>query len=98
MYEIVIPDNLQLNLRSIPQKVLRKLLQDVKARLRNNPAVAEPPTVKQLKGWKGLYRLRILKDYRAIYRIDQDSKVVTLLIVGHRSKVYEQLGHDMEKD
>lgn len=97
MYEIVIPDNLQLNLQSIPQKVRTKLVKEGHARLRNNPAVVEPPTIKQLKGWKDLYRLRI-QDYRAIYRVDRDSKVVALLIVGHRSKVYEQLGHDMEKD
>ena len=30
--------------------------------------------------------------------LKQDSKRVTLLIVGHRSKVYDQLGHDAEKD
>ena len=97
MYEIEILDNLQLNLRSIPQKVQRRLFQEVKARLRNNPAVHEPPAIKKLKGWNDLYRLRI-QDHRAIYHVDRDSKVVTLLIVGHRSRVYEQLGHDTEKD
>ena len=97
MYEIEILDNLQLNLRSIPQKVQRRLFQEVKARLRNNPAVHEPPAIKKLKGWNDLYRLSI-QDHRAIYHVDRDSKVVTLLIVGHRSRVYEQLGHDAEKD
>ena len=90
-------DNLQLELQSIPRKVRTKLIQEGYARLRNNPAVVEPPAVKKLKDWRDLYRLRI-QDHRAVFRVDQDSNTVTLLIVGHRSKVYDQLGHDTEKD
>jgi len=96
MYKIEMTDNLQLNLQSIHKKVRTRLIKESYARLRNNPE--EPPEIKKLRGWKDVYRLKILQDYRAIYRVDRDSKVVTLLIVGHRSKVYEQLGHDMEKD
>ena len=96
MYKIEMTDNLQLNLQSIHKKVRMRLIKESYARLRNNPE--EPPEIKKLRGWKDVYRLKILQDYRAIYRVDRDSKVVTLLIVGHRSKVYEQLGHDMEKD
>ena len=96
MYKIEMTDNLQLNLQSIHKKVRMRLIKESYARLRNNPE--EPPEIKKLRGWKDVYRLKILQDYRAIYRVDRDSKVVTLLIVGHRSKVYEQLGHDMKKD
>ena len=97
VYKLHIPDNVALNLQSIPQKVQTQLIKEGHNRLRSNPAVHEPPTIKKLSGWKDLYRLRI-RDHRAIYRVDRDSKVVTLLIVGHRSKVYEQIGHDTEKD
>ena len=96
MYKIEMTDSLQLNLQSIHKKVRTRLIKESYARLRNNPE--ESPEIKKLRGWKDVYRLKILQDYRAIYRVDRDSKVVTLLIVGHRSKVYEQLGHDMEKD
>ncbi len=97
VYKLHIPDNVELNLQSIPQKVRTRLIKEGHARLRNTPASVEPPAIKKLKGWKDLYRLRI-QDHRAVYRVDQDSKTVTLLIVGHRVKVYDQLGHDTEKD
>ncbi len=97
MFMIQMSDNLQLDLQSIPQKVLTRLLKKDYARLRNDPVVVEPPAIKKLKGWNDLYRLRI-QDYRAIYRVDQDSKIVHLLIVGHRDKVYDRIGHDTEKD
>jgi addiction module RelE/StbE family toxin len=83
MYKIEMTDNLQLNLQSIHKKVRMRLIKESYARLRNNPE--EPPEIKKLRGWKDIYRLKILQDYRAIYRVDRDSKVVTLLIVGHRS-------------
>lgn len=97
MYQITMSDNLQLNLQSIPQKVQTRLVKEGYDRLRNNPAVHEPPTIKKLKRYKDYYRLRI-QDHRAIYCVDQDSKTVTLLIVGHRNKVYDQLGYDTEKE
>ncbi len=37
--------------------------------------------------WKGYFRWRI-GDYRAIYALDHEGRLVILAVVGHRSKVY----------
>ena len=42
-----------------------------------------------LKGeWKGLYRYRI-GDYRAIYRLDKEEKVLIVERLGHRREIYD---------
>jgi mRNA interferase RelE/StbE len=47
------------------------------------------PNIKLLKGeLSGYYRYRV-GDYRVIYEIDEHSKVVTVVLIGHRSRVYE---------
>lgn len=94
-YNIQITDNLQY-ISSVPERI-RKKLREESHRLRSNPATHKPPAIKKLRGWKDLYRLR-LSDYRAIYRVDEKFKTVTLLFVEHRRKVYELLGHDPDKN
>ena len=45
--------------------------------------------IKALKGeFSGYYRYRV-GDYRVIYEIDDNSKLVTILLIAHRSRVYE---------
>ena len=47
------------------------------------------PNIKALKGeFSGYYRYRV-GDYRVIYEIDDNSKLVTILLIAHRSRVYE---------
>jgi mRNA interferase RelE/StbE len=47
------------------------------------------PNIKSLKGeLSGYYRYRV-GDYRVIYEIDDNSKLVTILLIAHRSRVYE---------
>lgn len=42
-----------------------------------------------LKGnWKGYYRYR-LGDYRVIYRVDEDDRIVIVAIISHRGGAYE---------
>ena len=96
-YEIEMTENLQHEISSVPGRVRKKLLKEGYAWLRSAPAIPNPPAIKKLSGWNDFYRLR-LNDYRAIYHVNQESKTVTLLFVGPRGKVYEQLGHDPEKD
>lgn len=38
--------------------------------------------------FKGHRRLRV-GDYRIIFRIDQNKKIVTIVLIGHRRDVYE---------
>ena len=47
------------------------------------------PNIKPLTGkLKGYYRYRI-GDYRVIYRIDDDGRLVIVVLITHRSKAYD---------
>lgn len=95
-YQIEMTDNLHHEILSVPRKVQKKLLKEGFSRLRTAAATEKPP-IKKLKGLKDIYRLR-LNDYRTVYHVDHESKTVTLLFIGPRSKVYEQLGYDPDKN
>jgi len=43
---------------------------------------------KKLKGYKGLYRLRV-GDYRIIYTIKPDESLIAVLKIGNRRDVYK---------
>ncbi|MFA6273264.1 MAG: type II toxin-antitoxin system RelE/ParE family toxin [Candidatus Paceibacterota bacterium] len=38
--------------------------------------------------WKGFYKFRV-GDYRVIYKIDWSKKIVLVVAIGHRSKIYK---------
>ncbi len=44
---------------------------------------------KKLRGYP-LYRIRV-GDYRIIYSVDEDSKTVYIIRIGHRENVYKGL-------
>jgi mRNA interferase RelE/StbE len=46
------------------------------------------PNIRSLKGrWDGYYRFRV-GDHRVVYRIDDHSRVVIVVVIAHRSEVY----------
>lgn len=48
------------------------------------------PNIKRLRGpLSGSYRYRV-GDYRVVYRIEDDDRLVIVLIIAHRSEVYDQ--------
>jgi mRNA interferase RelE/StbE len=55
--------------------------------LASNP---RPPGVRALKGHRPYLRVRS-GDYRVIYTVDDDSRVVRVAVVGHRRDVYRNL-------
>ncbi|MBE9239353.1 type II toxin-antitoxin system RelE/ParE family toxin [Anabaena aphanizomenioides LEGE 00250] len=66
---------------------LQKKLDRCFDRLKINPG--NHPNIKSLKGeLSGYYRYRV-GDYRVIYEINDDLKLVTIIFIAHRSKVYE---------
>ncbi|HTR62612.1 MAG TPA: type II toxin-antitoxin system RelE/ParE family toxin [Candidatus Binataceae bacterium] len=65
--------------RAIARRVLHALLE-----LQND---SRPPGCRMLRGAEGLYRIRT-GDYRTIYQIDDDRKLVTVARIRHRSDVY----------
>ncbi|RCJ18306.1 plasmid stabilization protein [Nostoc minutum NIES-26] len=55
--------------------------------LRENPY--EHPNIKRLKGsFAGLFRYRV-GDWRIVYQIDEAQLIITILLIAHRSDVYQ---------
>lgn len=75
-----------------PERVRKALKRLVREVLQTDPTDHEKPQIKKLSGYKNLWRLRVAKDYRAIYRVDESTRTVTLLMVGHRDGIYERTG------
>lgn len=73
------------------EKEFLKLTESIQVRVRKKVLLLEnnprPFGCKKLKETK-YYRLRV-GDYRAIYHIDDSSKIVTVLSIAHRKEVYK---------
>ncbi|MEM8717802.1 MAG: type II toxin-antitoxin system RelE/ParE family toxin [Cyanobacteria bacterium P01_G01_bin.39] len=68
-------------------KALAKKLARCFNNLENSPR--SHPNIKPLKGsYSGYYRYRV-GDYRVVYSIEDELVMVTVIIIAHRSKVYE---------
>jgi mRNA interferase RelE/StbE len=72
------------DLDRVPSKDRARLFEKISA-LANN---ARPPGSKKLRGREDQYRIRI-GDYRVIYSIDDQTKGVTILVIGQRGGVYD---------
>lgn len=68
-------------------KILAKKLAKCFENLEENPRFH--PNIKPLKGnYSGYYRYRV-GDYRVVYSIDNDTIIVNVILIAHRSKVYD---------
>ena len=82
-YSIVIKESALKQLEKVP-KIFSKKIEKLIDSLSENP---RPVGVKKLKGTKDLYRVRV-GDYRIIYSIDEDVKIVDVRKIGHRKDIY----------
>ena len=73
-------------------KQLKKLSPEVQERIQAKidelATEPRPNGVKKLKGQENTYRIRV-GDYRILYDIFDDILLVTVVEIGHRSKVYK---------
>ncbi|MBD2499948.1 type II toxin-antitoxin system RelE family toxin [Anabaena azotica] len=73
-------------------KQLKKLSPEVQERIQAKidelATEPRPNGVKKLKGQENTYRIRV-GDYRILYDIFDDILLVTVVDIGHRSKVYK---------
>jgi mRNA interferase RelE/StbE len=83
-YEIEQIPRAERDLRRLDPQVRQRILAAIVA-LAEEP---RPPGYTNLQGREG-YRLRI-GDYRVIYEVNDESRTVTVLRVGHRRDVYRQ--------
>jgi mRNA interferase RelE/StbE len=84
MYTISIKPSALKELSKLPKATVKKTEKAIDA-LAENP---RPDGVKKLKGSEGdLYRIRV-GDYRIIYYIEDEIKIVDIIKIGHRKDIY----------
>jgi mRNA interferase RelE/StbE len=47
-----------------------------------------PPGARMLTGMHGVWRVRVAKDYRILYTLDDDRLVILVVDAGHRREIY----------
>jgi len=70
-------------LGKLPKSIVPVLWKRIKALARE----PRPRQSRKLKETEKAYRLRV-RDYRIIYTIDDEQKLVTIVAVGHRKEIY----------
>jgi len=65
--------------------------QRIEHRIRQLAANPHPPGSKKLKGETGRYRIR-QGDYRILYTVEEEIRVVAIVQVAHRKDVYRRRG------
>ncbi len=84
MYTISIKPSALKELSKLPKATVKKTEKAIDA-LALNP---RPDGVKKLKGSaEDLYRIRV-GDYRIIYSIEDEIKIVDIIKIGHRKEIY----------
>jgi len=85
MYNIVISQSALKELHRLQKKVVKKIETAINA-LAENP---RPVGVKKLKGSnEDLYRIRS-GDYRVVYAIDDEIRIIDIRKIGHRKDIYK---------
>ncbi len=82
-YRIIIPKLVQKQLDDLPQKQRKRLISGIRL-LADEP---RPSGVKKLKGYDKTYRIRV-GDYRIIYNIEDQEKLILILNSIHRKDAY----------
>ncbi len=84
-YVVYFKETARKELYKLPDKVLKKVLSAIDG-LSNDP---RPPGVKKLKGkGENLWRIRV-GDYRVIYLVDDQIRIINVRKIGNRKDVYE---------
>ena len=84
-YTLQFTDRALADLKRLDKPIARRILSKLEWLAANTAVIAHVP----LSGdWSGFYRLRV-GDYRVIYRLDRDNRLIVVDIIGHRSEVYD---------
>lgn len=84
-YRLELKSSLQQDLKNIERKYVSKIIKAIED-LANNPFSTKS---KRLSGSQSSYRLRV-GDYRIIYQIDKEERLITVYYVRHRRDVYKK--------
>ena len=83
-YSLIIKKSAERELRTVPKKDLSRIVDRVQG-LAPNP---RPPGSEKLSG-EEWYRIR-QGDYRIVYAIDDEARIVEIVKIGHRREVYRK--------
>jgi mRNA interferase RelE/StbE len=81
-YRLEVDDRAARELGDLPKEAVQRLARAIRA-LGDNP---RPPGARKLTGREG-YRIRV-GDYRVLYEVEDNSRLVRIYKVGHRREVY----------
>ncbi len=84
-YRLNFSENGKVSIKSLDQNIRQKMFDKLKWFIQNVDSLKPLPLKSNLSG---LYKLRV-GDYRIIYEIDLNDKVVTVHKVGHRKDIYK---------
>lgn len=86
MFEVILTQEAMRTYRKVDTPLVRKLNRSFDI-LADNPY--SHPNIKKLTGTlRGRFRYRV-GDWRVVYRIDEKTKQVIILVIAHRSDVYQ---------
>lgn len=84
-YKILIDKKAQKYLEKLNNADYTKLVEKIKSLTSSNLKLLN---IKKLQGYKNLYRIRV-DDYRVIFVVISDRKMIIIPIIGHRKDVYD---------
>ena len=82
-YEITFARSARKEFQALPSSVAERVLKKVES-LSSEP---RPAGCRKLRGPTNLWRLRV-GEYRVVYDIDDDNRIIDIVIVRHRSDAY----------
>lgn len=85
MYKIEYIESVKADLASVSKANKEQIRKAIEKKLATNPIEFGKPLQYSLKG---LRRLRV-GDYRVVFSIEEQNKVVLIVKIGHRKEVYE---------
>jgi len=85
-YSVAFRPSARKDIDALPQNVFKRVQVKIDA-LGANP---RPPTCVKLTGHESLYRLRV-GDWRVVYAVNDQSRIVTVTVVAHRREIYRGL-------
>ena len=85
VYSLLFKRQVEKDFRKIDRRYRKKILDEIEG-LKKLP---HPSNSRKLTNTEITYRLRV-GDYRAIYQVDDNAKVITIFYVRHRQDAYKK--------
>lgn len=87
MFEIIVSNRARKGAKRLPKELKRRIVELLDV-LENEPVPADKYDIKKLKGLTNTYRIRF-GEWRIVYKINFVEKVVTIVNIEKRGKVYK---------